>query len=377
MTGRLSTVQELLLQVAVLDDETARAAWDRVRPHLDFEHLEDGSFNLVPLVHRRLKALGVVDPLSARMAGVHRKSWFATRLLSERVGLTVAALDRAGVPAIVLRSPHIGEQYYGEAALRPSLDVDLLVAPYQVARAVSVVAEAGAGWGDRVVDVETGSVALRGDVGRCIIHAALPGQLRRGGSAANTATASLWSQTTTTDIGGVDARVLGPTDQLLMVCLHGDRAHSPAPVLWAADATFVLRSGGVDWGRLAEQAVFRGAALRIRSALDYLHRIVEVGVPSDGAARLSALHVSGRERFVAWALAYDGELLGRFPATLAAHAGTGDAPSGGGRRTLADLPSYLRDAWGVDRNRAVVTVAARKAADRLGLRARTLRRRQA
>ncbi len=78
-------------------------------------------------------------PLAARHGAVHPRlaaaeraafaSTVRTAQLSERF---VAALAESGVDSVTLRGPALGAVYWGDAALRASVDIDLLVSPTDV-----------------------------------------------------------------------------------------------------------------------------------------------------------------------------------------------------------------------------------------------------
>jgi len=55
----------------------------------------------------------------------------------------VEALRRRDVPSVVLKGPSLGDRLYGDPSLRPSGDIDLLVAPEDFERALSALAEHG------------------------------------------------------------------------------------------------------------------------------------------------------------------------------------------------------------------------------------------
>jgi hypothetical protein len=55
----------------------------------------------------------------------------------------LAALSDAGVVAMPLKGPFLSERLYGDAALRPSTDIDLLVAPRDLDRALGILEAAG------------------------------------------------------------------------------------------------------------------------------------------------------------------------------------------------------------------------------------------
>ena len=57
-----SQAQRQLLAVALGTGEEALAAWQALRPTLDLDNLEPGSFTLLPLVYRTLAECGNDDP---------------------------------------------------------------------------------------------------------------------------------------------------------------------------------------------------------------------------------------------------------------------------------------------------------------------------
>jgi hypothetical protein len=64
--------------------------------------------------------------------------------LRTALGEALRALDAAGIRAVCLKGPVLGERLYGESALRPTTDIDLLVADADSERAVAALT--GAGW---------------------------------------------------------------------------------------------------------------------------------------------------------------------------------------------------------------------------------------
>src|SRR6185295_4211078 len=97
-------------------------------------------------------------------------------------------------------------------------------------------------------------------------------------------------------VGGVHTRALAPADQLLHVCVHGEKWALVPGVRWVADAVVVLRGGEVDWRRFAEQATRHRFVLRLKRQLAYLRAAVAAPVPDDVMAALSAAAPSRLER---------------------------------------------------------------------------------
>jgi hypothetical protein len=113
------------------------------------------------------------------------------------------------------------------------------------------------------------------------------------------ADAAFWSTTVETRVaGGVEARVLCRTHQLLQACVHGARWEHPRSLRWAADAMLLLsrQHGTIDWNRLVSTAVALGVVPPLREALGFLRDTLDAPVPEETLQRLSAAPVGLVER---------------------------------------------------------------------------------
>jgi Uncharacterised nucleotidyltransferase len=103
---------------------------------------------LLVMIGRRLLALGLRDaPELERelesFAGKARKWGTATELASLEV---LHQLEGAGIRALPLKGSVLARQLYGDVAARSSIDVDVLVAPDDLSKAVAAVVELGWHW---------------------------------------------------------------------------------------------------------------------------------------------------------------------------------------------------------------------------------------
>jgi hypothetical protein len=121
---------------------------ERLACAVDWDRLRD------TLRARRL--LTILGPRLTELAGAHASEEFAeTVRLAVDAGRRrgaflqlialhlMAALGEAGIRSTPLKGPLLGETLYGDAGVRPSSDIDLLVAPEQLRAAVAVVRELG------------------------------------------------------------------------------------------------------------------------------------------------------------------------------------------------------------------------------------------
>ena len=99
------------------------ASWSRL-----FDRAE--AHGVVPLAARSLAALGwrdVPSPVRAAFEAAHRINAARNALVARALGRVLEGLGRAGVPVIPLKGVALSESLYGDAALRVSADLDILV----------------------------------------------------------------------------------------------------------------------------------------------------------------------------------------------------------------------------------------------------------
>jgi hypothetical protein len=311
--------QKLLLRTACGDAE----AWRRLRPQLDLERLELGSFPVLPLVHRQLVQLGIDDPYLPRLRGIRRRTWALNRLGLDALAPALRALEDAGAEPVVVGGWQFPAYYYGgDFGLRQVDGLEVLVRP--------------------------GFAAPPADGSR-VLH-------QRFARDFSTPERKIELETIEITLGETKARGLAPTDELLRVCLAGARTHEPPNVVWLADALAVLGSP-IDWDRLVRNGLRLRAMLRLRDALVYLRRELDAAVPDEAIRELEAHPPLRRE-----ALAH--RRAGRSPRVVAPRflhvTADRSLPA-----AVATLPTFLRDELGLKRRTQVPLEVVRRAAMRM------------
>jgi Uncharacterised nucleotidyltransferase len=350
--------QKLLLRTAFCDGEAGAEAWRRLRPRLDLDRLELGSFPLLPLVHRQLERLGIEDSYLPRLAGIRRRTWYLNRLELEQVAPALRALEEHGVEPVVVGGWELVANYHGDMGLRPVDGLDVLVRPGQADAARRALAEAGY---DRPRRAAGGLALLAGAHGRtCTVHRRLAREFsvpERGVEPED-----LREETIEISLGEARARALGPTDELVRLCLEGARAGVLPNVLWAADALAVVRAepAAIDWERLVGHARRLRAVLRLRDALVYLRRELDAPVPDDAIRELEATPARSRERLAHGEAGRRRRLVGPSPRTATRFLQvTSDTflPA-----ALVTLPTFLRDELSLERRAQVPLEVVRRTA---------------
>lgn len=303
---------------AVHHDDVGLAAWQRIRDGVDLARLPDGHARLAPLVYETLSQAKVDEPLVAEFAKTRLVRWALVRLLVDAVSAVVADLIAEGIDVMVLKGAALADVYPAPAQ-RPMVDIDLLIRPADLPRAVEVLARHGMTCPyDVLAPVQTACVHSAPFVppngGGVDLHWMASPQLAPSGVARaqwrrpwylELDDDEFWERSRPVDLGGVEVRSPSMTDLLLLVVLHGVRFGVADDTRWAVDAATILRQRGdeIDWDLFAEQAVRRGVGAVTATALGHLVDHVLVGplagsVPDDVVPRLRSGRRSWRERVI-------------------------------------------------------------------------------
>ncbi|MHB8837186.1 MAG: nucleotidyltransferase domain-containing protein [Candidatus Methylomirabilia bacterium] len=182
---------------------------------------------LAPLLYSRLAAhpTGPAGaPVPAEAFGRLRRSYLQSAgrnmHLYRELGKVLGRLRQDGIPAIALKGAHLAEAVYGDIALRPMSDVDLLVCPEDLGRVEEVLP--GMGYPPvefhRDIAEDNNHFAYRSAGKGLIVEvhwAFLPS--RQGFSIDMD---GVWERSVPAVLAGAQASVLCPEDNLLFLCLH-------------------------------------------------------------------------------------------------------------------------------------------------------------
>lgn len=263
---------------------------------------DDGVRRLYPLIHRRLAAAGVRFPTEStvRTAQVHARA-DNLRLLHHLSGV-LDLLQQAEVDTVVLKGAALALLHYEHVGDRPMHDLDVMVRPEEVPRALAALRAAG--WSYLVLHDDTRiesllpvrhSVALVRDGVELDLH--WHAMVESVGTGLD---AELWATSVALEVDGQATRALGPADQVLHAVVHGLRWNPVPTIRWVADAHTVITSAGrdFDWRLLADRARRYHLGAPVRAAITYLDGEFPGLVPPEATALVAAIPVSAHEQHV-------------------------------------------------------------------------------
>jgi hypothetical protein len=233
-------------------------SWSRL-----FDRAE--AHGVVPLAARSLAALGwrdVPPPVRAVFDAARRINAARNALVARALGRVLEGLGRAGVPVIPLKGVALSESLYGDAGLRVSADLDVLVPRDCVPRAWTVLGELGYVMADQEEPVEASELGLllESNIEYAFASpeaAGCPVELHWGIAwrwpHSAPALADLWADARPRLFRGAPALALGPEWELLYLAVHAAR-HRWEALKWLVDIHHVCRRGGLDWEKVRAKA---------------------------------------------------------------------------------------------------------------------------
>ncbi|HEY7509769.1 MAG TPA: nucleotidyltransferase family protein [Vicinamibacteria bacterium] len=207
------------------------------------------------------------------LAESHRHAAVVWEALAVHLERVLAALDRAAIPALVLKGAAVALSHYARPAQRPMSDLDLLVRPAQWRGAASVLAALGF----ELDDPAEHGAGFAGPAGvRLELHGALttcPGVFPVRFDDLMARSRALPSP--------FPGRRLGDEDLLLHAALHIAFQHGFRVRLGQVVDVARLAAGGLGWPVLSSLAERRRAWPCLASVLEVTSRLIGVTPPPD------------------------------------------------------------------------------------------------
>ncbi len=268
---------------------------------------------LGPLLYRNLREtrLGALAPQEAMesLKAAYHGNLSRTIRLDQAVKEVVEGLKRENVPALVLRGPAVGEIVYGDNALRPYTDIDLLVPKPDAPRAKSALRGLGyaplpSALDDRYYERHHLHLQYRNPHG---VDVELHWSLDHPYTVFNIAYDELFREAVPGALLGTETRLLSPEHLLLTVCVHlvkhaycaayildrpdfASLALSAGWLLHYADVAEAIRHCGnsLDWDRMLRTSRKWNTDSVLQPALASAVRLFQSAVPESVLKSLPA-----------------------------------------------------------------------------------------
>lgn len=297
--GQIALSQAALEELSALPHSLDEAGW---RQLLALAQVH----GMAPLVFWHLAKSDLLTSIPAPIAEAFRETYLRTLINNRRMQTVfrevVGALSAAGISVMPLKGLALARRYYGDVALRPMTDMDLLVRQQDVPHAASVLRRLGyhaaEGMGSpsgfysfaSAVVVYARKQALSVEVhwelfGRYAYRPSLPAS-------------AVWGRSLEISLFDQTVRYLHPRDEIWYLSVHAVIEHRMERLIWLVDIAELVRSlpADWDWRRFTEETSAAGVALPVAAALAYCSAHLRLALPTDALERLNAAAVTPQER---------------------------------------------------------------------------------
>jgi hypothetical protein len=300
---------------------------------------EATAHGMAAITHQMSAKSGALASAPEAFAAMFRSSYTLSLVKTRRIELQFEEILRELTTheqdIMVLKGPPLVRRLYGDPALRPIGDLDLLARPGGLQRTgdtlISLGYQAIPGYGNpRDFHALRGYTLIyrRGDEPLVELH-------WRPVSLASYQDAfspdDVWRRSIRAEIGNQKVQLLNLEDELRYLCVHYAAEHRGKRLIWLIDIARLLQSlpENWEWERFTTTTIALGVATPVVGALDDCQAILGLDISDAPVAALRAATASPAERH-AWALAQQTFYQ---PRRLLAHARTLETPQQ--RMTLA------------------------------------------
>lgn len=263
-----------------------------LRTNIDWEYLiERADLHCVtPLLNRSLNMVSpdaippqALMPIRQRVREIAQSNLHLTGELLRL--LTV--FDQQGIPIIPFKGPTLAMQAYGDIALRPFGDLDVLIQAQDLMPARELMLAQGY----QPLPEAPGFTLTMAHTKRCHEYSLISpdGQIRfelqwavmQEPFAFPANIQRWWEQAATMSIGGRTLARLAPEHLLLLLCAHGSK-HLWERLFWICDIAELIRAqGDIDWPRLIEDARQLGVERILMLGCSLAHLLLDAPLPPE------------------------------------------------------------------------------------------------
>jgi hypothetical protein len=262
-----------------------------------------GGERVTPLIHRTVRGLDVLPaPIEQAAQQGYRFTSLRNLVLLHALVECTEKLTASQVPAIVLKGAALAEIIYGNIALRPMGDVDLLVHPQHVATVRSILE--GLGYTQDRAETHPGVLTEHENelsfsrVGRTSANMDIHWSLFDSPYyQSRIAMDWFWETARPVHIAKTPTLMLGPEAQVIHLCGHLGLHHQAEGLLWWHDIAEVLvhYRDELDWDVLLARTRAFNLVLPVRTVLTRLVEVWHAPVPGSVLAALQDHEVSAEE----------------------------------------------------------------------------------
>ncbi|MBN1380887.1 MAG: nucleotidyltransferase family protein [Deltaproteobacteria bacterium] len=184
-------------------------------------------FRTTPYLYHTLKplfpSLKVPADIKKQMQAVYYLSAARNMKVYQQILKLVTEFNKHNIDVILLKGTHLAQFVYGNIALRPMSDIDLLVKKADLAKASHILIDQG--YSTKTKDLGISEAHLPPFRGKNKITIELHFNIYRWPLTERFAIDDLWKQAHATSLHGINVLTLSPEDLLIHICVHASILH--------------------------------------------------------------------------------------------------------------------------------------------------------
>lgn len=274
---------DLLAQAALAAEEGAKQAWQAWRSQYDIDTTPWSEVRMLGAVAARIDLLEPDCPIRQRILGIRKFLWVQSQFCIRQGLGGLRALNRAGIPVLLLKGAARIARDPSSAQERLIRDVDVLV-PLGLAQQAHDCLQVD-GWSlvqqDWQVKMRQ-SAPIAGHHGWAMEKDRSEIDLHHFSNFLNRLQGDdegLWRRALTLDWQGVAVQVPSPADALLIALVHGLRWSVESAADWTIDACAIIDEARLDWQDFLDESRRRMLEAIMLAGLDYLRLALNKPIP--------------------------------------------------------------------------------------------------
>ncbi len=257
------------------------------------------SHSVAPLIYHTLRDDDTILPtwVKEKLRGAYYQSAVYNALLYQALGEIMHAFNEARIPLVLLKGAALAKEVYGNIALRPMSDIDILLRQGDMYTVEELLVQQGyqihtegdsyprhatfserkSGWANHIE-------AHRHIISSIYYRRTIPEEW-------------LWEHAVEVTMGDARALRLSPEAAIIHSCLHMlDHIYTKGTLLWLCDIVEISQRHDVDWATLADAATRFKIALPVRSVLQESRELLNLSISEDVIERVLTLPAGFLER---------------------------------------------------------------------------------
>jgi len=281
-----SRLDDLLLSFLRMGPDGAGTIGAEELSDADWEDLlhRSARHGMTPLLFHRLTTFHTGAPVPAevirKLHNIYLQSAARNMKLYHELGKVLGRMHREGIPVIALKGAHLAEVVYGNIALRPMVDADLLVKQRDLSRVKDLLVEQG--YRDSKEETFCSQEHLPPYRKEGSISIEIHFNIVAPPFSDRVDVEKLFNRAQSCSIGGIETGTLCPEDLLLHLCMHASYKHGfDNGILPLFDIARVIEhyKADLDWEQVLSRSKDWGVGKCVYVALSLSERIAGAAIP--------------------------------------------------------------------------------------------------